>query len=514
MRRREFLCNSALAGGSLMAGNALAGQSVGKRPNLLFVFSDQHSWDMLGCYENDQIHTPHLDRFAGQGVRFNHCVSSNPVCGPMRAMLMTGQYSLKNAVVRNDHDLLCAPGESFGEVLKNSGYRTGYVGKWHLQGGDRNRPVDRENRFGFEDWFYSNNCHVDFRPQSSFYYDSKTGEKIPFNEWEQFGQTRQACDFLDDCSAEDPFALFVSWHPPHNHAGVNYFAPPELETFYPKDKIKLRPDVADQDCDRLRREYQGYMALVSSVDECFGTLMQKLEERGLAENTIVVFTADHGDMMRYRTGTLFDAPGTARNRMFKSDPRPTSSHVPLLIRWPGELRARSSELLFGSMDFMPTLLGMMGLPVPGNVDGRNLSRAIAQEDDSAVDHIPMCIMPGSGWRGIYTRDHIYAFDLRAWGTDQKSDNQLLMNHRKDPYAQDNLYGNPATAVLQKELHARTLAWMSDVGDEGWSYKQICDVTLVDPQEAARAYAKGHRMENRGRPLDLLRVAGTKGKFSA
>lgn len=518
MRRRNFIA----AGTGAWAIAELSGLAkafgknslpTGKRPNLLFVFSDQQSWDMMGCYGNTQIHTPGLDRFAEGAIRFNQCISTCPVCSPMRGTLLTGQYPLKHAVVRNDHHLLCTPGESFGGILKDNGYRMGYVGKWHLLGGDRNRPVPRGDRFGFEDYFYSDNCHVDFRPGKSFYYDSATGKKTIFKEWEQVGQTQQALHFLDECDPEDPFALFVSWHPPHNHAGLNYFAPPELEALYPKDQIQLRPDAVEQDSDRLREEYCGYMALISSVDDCFDQLMLKLEERGLADNTIVVFTADHGDMMRYKPGTPIKEHGNPRYRMFKSDPRPTASHVPLLIRWPGQLRPRTSELLFGSMDFMPTLLGMMGLSAPEGVDGRNLSHPIWQEDDRAVDSIPMAIFTGRGWRGIYTQDHIYAFDLRALGKDEIPRYQILINHREDPYALDNHYGDPAYANLQKELHARTLAWMEEVGDEGWSYDQICDATLVDPAERKRAYAKGHEMKNKGRPLDLLRAAGIKGRFS-
>lgn len=471
---------------------------------------------MLGCYGNGQIQTPHLDRFAAQGVRFNHCVSTTPVCSPYRGTLMTGQYPLKHAVVRNSHDLLCPPGDSFGERLRDAGYKMGYVGKWHLLGGET-RPIPMESRFGFGEEFYSNGVHVDYRPGRCYYFHPETGQKIFFDEWEQTAQTRQAMDFLDRQDGEDPFALFLSWHPPHNHVGMNYFAPEAYEKLYPKDEIRLRPDARDQQGTRLVEEYQGHMGLISHIDDLFGQLMAKLEERGLADNTIVVFTADHGDMMRYKEDTPPEDYGTHWSlRYWKSHPLPTASRVPLLIRWPGQLRNRVSDLLFGSMDIMPTLLGMMGLPCPEAIDGRDLSGAIFRHDDDLARVIPLSVFSGRGFRGIYTREYVYAFDLRnpRPALNETPRYQYLINHREDPYGLSNHYGEADYRKLQAELHERTRETMLELGDEGWSYGQICRATLENPEEIkGNLGAKGKRMRNKGRPLDLLRESGFKGRFS-
>jgi len=189
---------------------------VSTRPNLLFVFTDQQSRDMLGCYGNADIKTPCLGAFAAESIRFEHCVSSSPVCTTYRGMLLTGQHPLRNGALHNDLPLLAHNGMTFAQALGAAGYRTGYVGKWHLLGHECDRPVPPgPMRHGFDEAFLSNNCHMDYRPGHGYYWDEE-GRKVFFHEWEVDGQTRQAVDFLDTCSADTPLALIVSWHPPHD----------------------------------------------------------------------------------------------------------------------------------------------------------------------------------------------------------------------------------------------------------------------------------------------------------
>ena len=171
---------------------------------------------MLGCYGNADIKTPRLDAFAVDSIRFEHCISSSPVCTPYRGMLLTGQHPLRHGALHNDLPLLAHNGTTFAQALGAAGYRTAYVGKWHLLGGDRDRPVPPGPlRHGFDETFLSNNCHMDYRPGHGYYWDGE-GRKVHFEEWEVDGQTRQAVQFLPTCRTDEPFALFVSWHPPHD----------------------------------------------------------------------------------------------------------------------------------------------------------------------------------------------------------------------------------------------------------------------------------------------------------
>lgn len=514
--RRRFLKGSAAAalapaalGGALQAqaspqggGSVSTGATAG-RPNLLYVFTDQQSFDMLGCYGNEQVHTPAIDRMAGEGVRFTSAFSTFPVCTPYRGMLMSGQHALYNGCCRNEWQLLTDAGPSFGEVLRDAGYRCGYVGKWHLYGGDRNRPVPAgPHRHGFDGTFLTNNCAVDYRPGAAFYWDGD--EKVKFGEWEQFGQTGQALDFLNRCSPDDddPFALFVSWHPPHDHSpgkpeSNGYLAPdPFYSQHEPLDKIRLRPD---QDDDlRHRRMMRGHMALVDTIDVCMAQIEAKLAERGLKDNTLVVFTSDHGDMLTY----LRDSD----RRMVKTRPEPTSAQVPMIMRFPGRLRPRSSDLLFGTLDIMPTILTMLGIEPPASCQGRDLARDIARGNDDAVEDLHFYSLLGRpGWRGVITREHVYSTYFGRRRNYYPDNYQLLIERASDPYVRNNLYGERAARALQENLHRRTIQWMERYGDRGWEYRDLERLCMADQQAYPRRSGA-----LKGRPIDIMRESGVKG----
>ena len=500
--RRRFLEQAPLAVGSL-------GAAAATRPNLLFVFSDQHSADMLGCYGNRQIVTPHLDRFASQAIRFNHCISNSPLCTPYRGLLLSGQHPLRTAALENDYRMLPGHGNYFAEILRDAGYRVGYVGKWHLYGGNRNRPIPPGPlRYGFDGTFLSNNCTVTFDPERAYYWDEE-GRRTLYGDWEPYAQARQAMQFLDRANDSRPFALFVSWHPPHNWAARtpaataadSYGAPADLLALYNPDTLQLRPN-----CDPTpvaRRLYQGYMSMITSIDRAFGWLMEKLEEKNLAANTIVVFTADHGDTAL--------SHGLRSNKM---RPEIESIRVPLLLRYPTQLKPRVSDLLVGGLDLMPTLLGMMGLSVPVTCQGRDLSGAIRKAHDNEVDSIPLFLLP-LDWRGVYTRRYTYCFDTAAghWSLYRQHYFQqppglvwdCLYDHQLDPWERSNLYALPKHRRELDRLHQQTLAWMKKFGDKGLPYETI-EAAVYGKEDFA--LARGPRWTERtgipnGRPLDLL-----------
>jgi len=509
LTRRQFcksagvVISAAVAGSAALPGcGPLERQKSGKHPNLLFVFSDQQSRDMLGCYGNEDIITPNLNHFASEGIRFEHCVSSSPVCTPFRGMLMSGQHPLYCGVLHNDYPLLANNGRYFGHVLKEAGYRMGYIGKWHLLGGDRDRPIPQgPMRYGFDNVFLSNNCHVDFRPSKCFYWNDD-GQKVYFDEWEVYGQTRQALKFLDQCSNEQPFCLFVSWHPPHN-TGLDmnslvfqYDTIPELLAMYDLDKIKLRPSV--KDCREIRRAYHGYYAMCSGVDIAFGRLMDKLREKGLEDNTLVVFTSDHGDNL-----ASYDY------RICKDHPEDTSTRIPFLMRWPKRLpRGQVSELLFSPMDMMPTILALMSRKIPRTVQGQDLSAAILKKQNDAVQSIPLFFYKPA-WKGVYTRDVTYGFGQIGHFAHDNSGKLIMKNvpvrvlydRSKDPYQLNNLYGNKDAAALQHKMEKLTKEWMERFGDPGVSVEQL-DRLYRYPDNRLPEDTKEPGFP--GRPIDLVK----------
>jgi arylsulfatase A-like enzyme len=500
LTRRDF-ARSATAG--------IASRAANRRPNLLFVFSDQQSSDMLGCYGNRQIVTPRLDRFAAQGVRFNHCIANSPLCTPYRGLLFSGQHTLWNGAFENDVRMLPGNGKYFGEILRDAGYRMGYVGKWHLYGGNRARPIPPgPYRYGFDHTFLSNNCTVVFDKDRAYYWD-EDGHKSLYGDWEPYAQAHQAMRFIDD-NAGKPFALFVSWHPPHNWAGTaprkgpedGYGAPADVLRLYDPDAVQLRGNCVDTPS--ARKLYQGYMAMISSVDRAFGWLMDKLEEKSLADNTIVIFTSDHGDTAL--------SHGLLSNKM---RPEIESIRVPLLVRYPQVLKPRASDLPVGTLDLMPTLLSLMGLTPPETCHGKDLASAIVQQRDNEVESVPLFLF-ALDWRGVYTPRYTYAFDTSAgrWCRYRKHMFsrpaglawKCLYDRDTDRWELRNLYDSPDHKRLRARLHEQTLAWMKRFSDQGLPYDQIQQALFSpDDLEIVRD-ASRMRMTSgmlRGRPIDML-----------
>jgi arylsulfatase A-like enzyme len=459
---------------------------AGRRPNLLFVFSDQQSFDMLGCAGNPQVKTPNIDAFAKEGVRFTHAVSNAPVCTPCRSMLLTGRHPLYNNCFDNDRRLLTEAeiGPGIGHVLRDAGYRMGYVGKWHLYGGDRKRPVPAgPDRHGFDDRFLTNNCQVNYHPDTCYYW-TEDGEKVPFGQWEAGGQTEQALAFLNECETEKPFCLFVSWHPPHNHGGgdragyTGFDAPEEFKALYEEDQIVPRAHLPNTP--ENRRMTLGYYAMCSEVDHHFGRLIAKLKDKGLDDNTLVVFTSDHGENF-----------GAHAAQCHKGRPEDVSARVPLVMRFPGVLPAgRVSNLLFGMLDMPSTLLGLMGHAVPKAWQGLDLSQPLLGGDDDAVEEVPLFNFRPS-WRGIYTRRYTFAIeniertaDLQQWlgsdlGRPYTSNYNVFYDRENDPLQVKNLINSTEHIPLAMQLTQRVHAWCQKFDDPFLSHQRL--LTLVGEQ---------------------------------
>ncbi len=453
-----------------------------QRPNLLFVFSDQQSFDMIGCAGNTQVRTPYVDALAAQGVRFEHAVSNCPVCTPARSMLITGRHPLYNNCFENDRRLFTEHeiGPGLGHVLRDAGYRMGYVGKWHLFGGDRDRPVPAgPDRHGFDHRFLTNNCHVNYHPDHCYYW-TQDGRKVHFKQWEVAGQTEQALAFLDECTAEQPFCLFVSWHAPHNHGGGDrarykgFDAPEQFKALYDQDSIIPRGHLPNTP--ENRRMTLGYYALCSDVDHHLGRLLAKLKEKGFDDNTLVVFTSDHGENF-----------GAHAAQCHKANPQDVAVRVPLVMRLPGVLPAgHVSQLLIGTLDLPPTLMGLMGRAIPENWQGQNLARAILDKNDDAVESQPLFIFKPS-WRGVYTRRHTFALEniertpdlQRRLGSDlgrqYTPNHNVLYDRLNDPLQLNNLINStehiPLAMAMTDQLHQ----WCARFHDPFLSYQRLSEL---------------------------------------
>jgi len=412
------------------------------KPNILYVFADQMRSMSIGCLHDDPVQTPNLDRLAQQGVLFRNAIANTPVCTPSRGSLITGKHAWSCRCIANDVRL---PEDevSIADVLKERGYRRGWVGKWHLDGISRHMftPPGRR-RHGFDDYWAAYNCNHN-------YFDCKWFENDCPDVRHAEGydadiQTDQAIGFLER-NREEPFCLFLSWGPPHDPYRI---VPQEFLDMYPPDEVPLRLNAEGAD----RESVAGYCAHVTALDRNVGRLMEALDRMELAENTLLVFSADHGDML------------WSHGRRNKQQPWEESIHIPLIMRWPGHLPAGQMEdLLISVADHTPTLLGMTGVPVPETMNGLDLSGTILGSSnerpssaligeyvsfDQSVNWQP--------WRGVRTERYTYARWLQGGA--------LLYDNQADPYQLDNLMLRPGHEGLARDLENELQGWLQRLND--------------------------------------------------
>jgi uncharacterized sulfatase len=459
-----------------------------ERPNLLYVFADQFRKQAIGFMEQDPAITPNLDRFASQGMAFTNAVSSCPICSPYRAMLMTGRFPMSTGMTSN-----CMPGTdlemkedeiTIGDVLKDNGYVTGYIGKWHLEVPSLNRslsPLDSARdpwdgwtppgprRHGFDFWYAYNSNGKHFDP--NYWKDSP--ERVDINQWSVKHETDVAIDFIKGVPDGKSFALFMSWNPPHNP----YVAPEKYKAMYQDKDLPVRKNV---DANELfHRRYMPYLAAVTSCDDNFGRLLEFLEMEGLSQNTIVVFSSDHGEMMgshgRYAKSIWYDE----------------SIGIPFLIRWPKSIAPGRENMPFAVYNFMPTLLGLMGLEVPETVEGIDYSGLLLgmEEEKATSALIASYGNPGRllavgqepsiwalqadslhqmgidwkkiGYRGLRTERYTYVVNRGRKNADLK---RYLYDNEVDPYQLDPIISDTIANEKMLELNHELQDWLVKMHD--------------------------------------------------
>jgi arylsulfatase A-like enzyme len=430
-----------------------------KRPNVLYIFADQMRGMDMHCAGNAQVETPNMDLLASAGLRMSHAYANTPVCTASRAMLLTGLYPATNRVVANDLPLRTDL-PSLGHLFAGAGYRTGYIGKWHLDGVPRDRwtpPGPR--RQGFDDWA-AYNCSHDYYRAEKYYRDVPV--PIEIDGYEPEVQTNLALDFLASADPR-PFCLMLSWGPPHDPYPL---VPEEFKARYDPAAIELRPNVqpVHADAARLARDWETratiaqYYAAITALDHQLGRILNFLDASGQANETIVIFTSDHGDML------------WSQGRMKKQQPWEESVNIPFLIRWPGQIApATVNDTLFGVIDHLPTLLGLCKIEPPARLHGQDFAMMMMGRAQPTVESLylmDMVRMDESDiqnlgeWRGVRTPRHTYARQV----TDQGSRPWLLYDNIADPYQLDNLVDDPAHAALRAELDAEVDAWQQRVDD--------------------------------------------------
>jgi arylsulfatase A-like enzyme len=403
-----------------------------------------------------QIETPNIDRLAAEGVNFTNALSTCPVCVPYRSMLVTGRHPQTTGHVVN---MLCTRHSEIGigDAFSRAGYRTGWVGKWHLHTGNYPSAPDSadfvpagRDRLGFEHW-RAYNFHT-------LYFNGFIhGDEWKRERWEGYETTalnRYAFEFMD-ADEERPFCLFVSPHQPH--VTHDRFVPEEYYERLP-EKIQPPPGVPAESHEGAVKMYREYLAMILTIDDMVGDMYRFLEERGLLENTLFLFGSDHGTEAGAHE---VEAPWR------KMRPYENCIRVPLIGRLPGVLEGgRECDALVTPVDLFPTLAGTAGVPVPRSVEGVDLSgvwrgESDAPERDAAltmnfVGWMNDCV-DGLEWRGARTKTHSY---IRR--RDGRSE---LYELASDPWQLHNLAGTPEHADLESTLSGRLDELLAERNDE-------------------------------------------------
>lgn len=426
-----------------------------KRPNILLIYTDQQRWDAMGVNGNPDVLTPNLDRLANDGVNFDHYFIQNPVCMPSRVSFLTGQYpstlGITHMGVPVPEDFVTLP-----KLLRNSGYHSANIGKLHFLPHANRNHSDVHPDYGFDHLEISDepgpyedayrawvrkaapdqldHLSVGLPPAAEQWYrmmrvndtvhhpeERFPKRPIPFPGKDEFTHTAWVADrsiqyMKEQAQAGSAFMCIAGIYSPHSP----WVAPKRFLDLYDPEKLTLPsfpPEVDEKrvpdhyDDAELRLAQQGYYGMVSEVDFHVGRMLDTLEELGLADDTIVLFTSDHGEWLGEHLKYGKGYPG-----------HDCVSRVPLLMRVPGVEGGKRVSHLVEGVDVVPTLLELCGAPVPPHLQGTSLTPLIHGGDDAVKD---IALMEFTGWKMIRSQDFRYIahddgreflYDLHAeWG---------------------------------------------------------------------------------------------------
>lgn len=456
---------------------------MAKRPNLLYVFADQLRRTSCGYTGYKNAQTPNIDALHAESMDFCQAVSGHPVCAPYRATLFTGKYTSSTGMVINE--IRINPNQRcIGHVLTEGGYETAFIGKWHLYADELGNHFDPKNSFvpkgpdrlGFDDFWAAYGFHHEYFAPHAYHHEDGP-QKIYEDKYEPYSQVDLAIRQLErlHSNPDKPFAMFLSLGVPHD-PWIPENVPADVLARFNPDDYDYPPNYLPEDdphgdswahlSEEERKELPSWMrcydAMVACLDESIGILMNAVKRMGLDEDTIIVFSSDHGE--------CFGAHGRRAKNIFYEE----AVRVPFFLRMPGgKHAAASTDALLNTVDLMPTLCDLLDLECPKDVQGQSLAGIITGENTSEPKFQFMQGMgavaawgDGYEWRGLRNKQFTYA-KYRVDGM------ELLFDHVNDPYQMHNLIDDPAYADVLKEMKMQMQAEMARINDnfEPSSYYQ-------------------------------------------
>ena len=427
------------------------------RPNIIFYFSDQQRWDTV----NEEA-TPNLMQLAREGIQFENSYTCQPVCGPARACLQTGMYATQCGCYWNGVPLPQTI-RPMAEYFNEAGYETAYVGKWHLAS-DRlpnvgfhceKTAIPKERQGGYKNWWRA----ADVLEFTSHGYDGYVfdaeGNQIDFKGYRADCINDFALEYLDQKTSDDPFFLFISQLEPHHQNDRHCYEGPK-ETVEKFRDYPIPPDLSFLEGD-YEQMYPDYMAAINRLDENVGRLVAKLKEKGLYENTILIYTSDHGSHFK------------TRNLEYKRSCHDSATHTPLIIRGGPFQGGKKEERLVSLIDLPPTMLDLAGIPIPKSYMGHSLVPELAGEEPER-DCVFIQISESQCGRAIRTKQ--YKYSVRALAptgyTIHRSPvyfEDYLYDLTKDPIEKNNLIKDRSYAFVRQKMKKLLLREMERAGEK-------------------------------------------------
>lgn len=417
------------------------------QPNVLVFFTDQQRWDTTGLHGNPLALTPNFDRFASAGTHLANMFTCQPVCGPARSCLQTGRYATLTDVYRNGIVLnpsLITLGGYFG----GAGYSTGYIGKWHLASGD---PVPRSEQGGYDYWLGANALEHTSQPYRTIVYDAD-GKEVFLPGYRVDALADAAIRFVSK-RRNAPFFLFLSFLEPHHQNHVDdYPPPPGYRERYTGRWIP--PDLAALG-GSSGQHLGGYFGMVKRLDEAFGRVLDALRSLGMLDDTVVLFTSDHGNHFK------------TRNAEYKRSCHESSVHVPAAFGGPGFGGGGTVRELVSLVDLPPTLLDAAGIDVPESMDGHSVLPLLRGDRRGWQDDVFIQISEAEVGRAVRTSRWKYSVTAPGLdGTSQPAadayEEAFLYDLESDPYELANLIGYDSHAAVADRMRERLLSRIATV----------------------------------------------------
>lgn len=420
-----------------------------RQPNVIVFFTDQQRWDTTGVHGNPLDLTPNFDRMARRGTHFAHTFTPQPVCGPARSCFQTGQYATQTGCWKNGIPLP-PDARTLAHHFHDAGYQTGYIGKWHLAG---QNPVPTEERGGYQYWLGANALEAVSDAYDAVLFDENNA-RVKLPGYRVDALTDAAIRFVDD-HKDVPFYLFLSFLEPHhqNHRD-DYPAPPGYAERYTG---RWTPPDLQALIGAAPQQLGGYYGMVRRLDEALGRLLDALVSLDLDNETVVLFTSDHG--CHFKT----------RNAEYKRSCHESSLRVPAAAQGPGFEGGGRVDALISLLDFSPTLLDAAGIPVPAAMAGRSTLPLMHGQTTDWPDEVFAQISEAQVGRCVRTRRWKYSVvapegDGYAAGGADCYVEEFLYDLRADPYELTNLVGYQSHAEAATILRERLVRRMVSAGE--------------------------------------------------